>query len=68
MKFKVIDFINENYNWKEILTEKPYSIKIKEDGDFLLLKYDQLESDFNLEIVRELEVLSLPSLKENIFP
>lgn len=53
MRFKVIDFINKNYNWREILTEKPYSIKIKDDGEFLLLKYDQLESDFNLEIVRE---------------
>ena len=50
---KVIEYIKNNENWREILSESPYSITIKDDGDFILLKYSQIDSDFNNEIVRE---------------
>ena len=35
------------------MSEAPYNIAIKDDGDFILLKYSQIDSDFNEEIVRE---------------
>lgn len=50
---KVIDFIKEHENWRTILTEKPYCLSIKDEDEFTLLKYNQIESDFNNEIVRE---------------
>ena len=53
MKLQIIEFMNNNENWEEILAKPPYGIKTKRDGDYILLKYDQLNSDFNLKIVRE---------------
>lgn len=53
MKLQIIEFMNNNENWEEILANPPYGIKTKRDGDYILLKYDQLNSDFNLKIVRE---------------
>ena len=50
---KITTFLKENENWRELLSKDPYNIKIKEDGDYILLKYDQIFSDFNNEIVRE---------------
>ena len=50
---EVLDFINSHPDWEEILTQPPYSIKVKRDGDYILLKYNQLNSDFSLPIVRE---------------
>lgn len=50
---EVLDFMNEHKNWEEILTEEPYFIKVKRDGNYILLKYNQLSSDFSLPIVRE---------------
>ena len=50
---RVIEYIKNNQNWREILSESPYNITIKDDGDFTLLKYSQIDSDFNNEIVRE---------------
>ena len=35
------------------MAEPPYNIAIKDDGGFTLLKYSQIDSDFNNEIVRE---------------
>ncbi|MBQ8749095.1 MAG: hypothetical protein IJZ29_01310 [Clostridia bacterium] len=71
-ELKVLQFINENDNWKEILSASPYCLKIKQDGEYTLLKYDQVFSDLNLEIVREcrglildknLDVVCLPFFK-----
>lgn len=53
MKLQIIEFMNNNENWEEILAKPPYGIKTRRDGDYILLKYDQLNSDFNLKIVRE---------------
>ena len=50
---KVLEFIRNNPDWETILASAPYYIKATWDGDYVLLKYSQLESDFNNEIVRE---------------
>ena len=40
-------------NWRELLTQEPYNLKISEDGPYVMFKYDQIRSDFNNPIVRE---------------
>lgn len=50
---EVLDFMNTHSNWEDILTQPPYSITVKRDGDYILLKYNQLCSNFSLQIVRE---------------
>jgi hypothetical protein len=47
----LLKFIEKNSNWKELIQKEPYNIIVKEDGDYTLLKYNQLESDFNRKIV-----------------
>ena len=49
----LLDFIKEHKNWREILIEKPYCINIKEKDDYALFKYNQIDSDMSLPIVRE---------------
>lgn len=47
-------FILQNpKDWKEKLESAPYNLKISEDGDFVLFKYNQLSSDFSLPEVQE---------------
>ena len=50
---EVLKLMNSNPNWRDVLSAEPYNITIKEDGEFVLLKYSQIDSDFNLPIVRE---------------
>ena len=40
-------------NWEELLTGEPYNLKISEDGPYVMFKYNQLNSDFNIPMVRE---------------
>jgi hypothetical protein len=48
MTLKLIEFIKEHpTDWREILSNPPYSIIIKEDEEYMLLKYNQIESKFN---------------------
>ena len=49
----VLDLMNSNENWREVLSDAPYNVKIKEENDYVLLKYNQLNSDFSNPIVRE---------------
>lgn len=53
MNLKTIKFIKENNNWEELLEQAPYFLTIKEDEHYYLLKYNQIESDFSNEIVKE---------------
>lgn len=46
-------FCNLHENWRELLCEEPYCLKIKEDDDFVIFNYDQIRSDFSLPIVQE---------------
>ena len=50
---KVLDFIRSNEYWEEALAAAPYHIKATWSGEYVILKYNQLASDFNNEIVRE---------------
>ncbi len=71
MKLQLFKFINNHKdNWKELLQQPPYSLIIKEDDTYMLLKYNQLESDFSKKIVRECRgiILDKNSLKIVAFP
>lgn len=46
-------FISEHKDWKSLLQSAPYFIEIKEDENYILLKYNQVKSDFYNPIVRE---------------
>lgn len=50
---EVLKLMNTDPNWRRVLLSEPYNITIKEENEFVLLKYSQLNSDFNLPIVRE---------------
>lgn len=50
-------FIFEHKNWEDILTASPYYLSISRDNMFdknlILFKYSQVESDLNIQLVRE---------------
>lgn len=50
---KLQEFILANKDWREKLEAAPYNLKIKEDKDLILFKYNQLSSDFSNPIVCE---------------
>lgn len=50
---KIQEFIREHENWQELLSNAPYNLKITEDGNFVMFKYNQISSDFNEKICRE---------------
>lgn len=60
---KVLEFIKVHKNWEELLSQAPYYIKVYRDVMFdhnlVMLKYNQLDSDFHEEIVRECRGLIL---------
>lgn len=56
---KVVEFIHKYKNWRELLSQPPYSLTIKEDENLILLKYNQINSDFNEEVCRECRGLIL---------
>lgn len=57
---RVQEFLMANpTNWRELLMAPPYSLKIKDKGNLVLFKYDQISSDFNYEICRECRGLIL---------
>lgn len=67
-ELEVIKFIKQhNENWRELLSSDPYYITIKEDTNYILLKYSQVDSDFNEDICRECRGLIL-SKKDNYIP
>jgi hypothetical protein len=49
----LINFLNENKNWKERLTNVPYCLDIKQDGEFYIFKYNMILSDLSLDICKE---------------
>ena len=50
---QVLEFIREHEDWEELLAGEPYFVKTIWDGDYFLLRYNQLASDFTNQIVRE---------------
>lgn len=47
------EFLKTHNNWEELLSEPPYSVKIKRDGGYVIFLYNQLFSDFTSGLVRE---------------
>lgn len=43
---KLVDFINENKEWRTILAQPPYSFLIKDEGNYTLIKYGFGITDF----------------------
>ena len=41
----VLNLMNSNENWREVLSNAPYNISIKEEDGYVLLKYNQLKND-----------------------
>ena len=71
MKLQLFKFINNHKdNWKELLQQPPYSLIIKEDDAYVLLKYSQLNSDFSKKIVKECRgiILDKETLRVVSFP
>ena len=46
-------FLKENNNWEELLTNEPYNLKVKRDGNYVMLSYDQIRSDFSSVLVQQ---------------
>lgn len=59
---KIQEFILAHDNWRELLANAPYNLKISEDDGFVLFKYNQINSDFNEPICLEARGLILDSL------
>ena len=49
---KILEFMNTFENWEERLISD-YNIAVKHDGEYVLLKYNQLTADFTSQLVRE---------------
>lgn len=70
----LLKFIQNNPNWKTILSLPPYCLKYDEKTingkNYLLLKYNQIESDFTEAIVKECRgiILRLNDLKIVCYP
>ena len=62
-KLDIQYFIEQHADWEKLLSEKPYCITISRDTMFgknlLMFKYSQIDSDFNLKLVRECRGLVL---------
>jgi len=50
---ELLKFIQENINWRDLLSQAPYCLTISEDEDYVLLKYNQIESDFSHNLVKQ---------------
>jgi len=50
---KLLNFINQHNDWREILTKEPYNLIVKDDEPYFLLKYDMLNSDMSNPLVQE---------------
>ena len=47
------NFMNANSDWQAKLAVAPYCIETKQDGDYVLLKYNMIASDFTQPMVLE---------------
>lgn len=49
----VLDFMNTFPDWEERIHNPPFCVETKKDGPYVLLKYNQLASDFSIRLVQE---------------
>lgn len=47
-----LDFLHVHPDWEEFLTSAPYNLKIQKEGEFVLFKYDQINSDLSNDFVQ----------------
>lgn len=52
-KLELREFILSHDNWEELLTVEPYCLKVSRDDGYIMFKYNQVFSDFNIPLVRE---------------
>lgn len=52
-KLELREFILSHANWEELLTVEPYCLKVSRDDGYIMFKYNQVFSDFNIPLVRE---------------
>ena len=52
-KLELREFILSHDNWEELLTAEPYCLKVSRDDGYIMFKYNQVFSDFNIPLVRE---------------
>lgn len=50
---KLIEFIKAHEDWEELLAAPPYFVKTKRDDGYIIFSYNQIFSDFDIELVRE---------------
>ena len=50
---ELLNFMNTHEDWEQLLSQPPYCLTIKHDGEYVLLKYNQMLSDMTLEICLE---------------
>ena len=62
MQLGIIAFIHTHPDWEAQLAGAPYFVKTKRDGNFVLLKYDQIRSDLTIPLVRECRGIILDEL------
>lgn len=53
MKLILEEFLKSHSNWEELLKAPPYSLAVMRDGEYVLFKYNQFESDMSLRICQE---------------
>ena len=51
--FEIEAFMHEHSDWDTKLTQEPYCLQISYDGDYVLLKYNQIASDLSNPIVQQ---------------
>ena len=50
---RLLQYMNANPHWKTELAAEPYCLDITQDGDYFILKYNQILSDMGLREVQE---------------
>lgn len=60
-------YVNTHENWYEELRRDPYNLKIKQENDLYLFKYNQYDSDLSLPLVQEARGQILCKTKEGKF-
>ena len=50
---ELVDFMNREKNWKEVLAAPPYCLTFQFDGEYVLAKYQLGVSDLRLSLVQE---------------
>lgn len=50
---ELVKFIKSEPHWENLLQFKPYCLKISRDNGYIIFKYNQVDSDFSIPLVRE---------------